>query len=43
MTETRAGHQSPELVALKIIDLAKAGGRSADELANRVIGEFTPH
>jgi hypothetical protein len=28
---------------LKIIDLAKAGERSANELANRVIDEFTPH
>ena len=37
------GDQLTELVALKIIDLAKAGEWSANELANRVIDEFTPH
>ena len=36
------GDQRTELVALKIIDLAEAGERSADELAARTIDEFTP-
>jgi hypothetical protein len=34
------GDQLTELVALKIIDLATAGERSADRLANQVVGEF---
>jgi hypothetical protein len=36
------GDQLTKLVALKIIDLAEAGERSADELAARTIDEFTP-
>jgi hypothetical protein len=30
-------------VALKIIDLAQAGERNADELAARVLDEFAPN
>jgi hypothetical protein len=37
------GDQLTELVALKIIDLAEAGERRADELAARTIDEFTPN
>ena len=37
------GDQRTELVALKIIDLAQAGERSADELAARVLDEFAPN
>jgi hypothetical protein len=36
------GDQLTELVALKIIDLATAGERSADELAAHALHDFTP-
>ena len=37
------GDQRTELVALKIIYLAQAGERNADELAARVLDEFAPN
>jgi hypothetical protein len=37
------GDQLTELMALKIVDLAKAGERSADELVAHALSEFTPH
>ena len=37
------GDQLTELVALKIVDLARTGQRSADELAAHALAEFTPH